>query len=209
VYLAGEIWQLAGYALVFCAGDWYIIENPVQAPVLQMDKELCQCPRRGSVQRKETKVTETEPPMRVRLQKVQKEREEVIIRYREMTPEIENIIRYAEGREEKISAVKDGQQYMIKPREVIYLESVDGGTYIYTREEVYRTGLTLAQAEAHYGREGFFRCSKAMVINIYRIARLKSQPENRIDATMDNGEHVLISRRYAKELRSILKGGAL
>lgn len=147
--------------------------------------------------------------MRVRLQKVQREREEVIIRYREMTPEIENIVRYVEGREEKISAVKDGQQYMIKPREVIYLESVDGGTYVYTREEVYRTGLTLDQAETYYGREGFFRCSKAMVINIYRITRLKSKPENRIDATMDNGEHVLISRRYAKELRNILKGGIL
>lgn len=147
--------------------------------------------------------------MRVRLQKVQREREEVIIHYREMTSEIEDIIRYVEGREKKISVLKDGQQYMIKPQEVIYLESVDGGTYVYTRKEVYRTGLTLARAETYYGREGFFRCSKAMVINIYRITRLKSEPENRIDATMDNGEHVLISRRYAKELRNILKGGAV
>lgn len=147
--------------------------------------------------------------MKVRLQKVQNEREEVIIRYREMTPEIEHIIRYVEGKEEKIPAVKDGQQYMIKPGDIIYLESVDGGTYVYTREEVYRTALTLAQAEAYYGKEGFFRCSKAMVINIYRITKLKSEPQNRIDATMDNGEHVLISRRYAKELRSILKGGAI
>lgn len=147
--------------------------------------------------------------MKVRLQKVQNEPEEVLIRYQEMTPEIENIIRYVEGKEEKIPAFREGQQYMIRPRDIIYLESVDGGTYVYTREEVYRTPLTLAQAETCYGKEGFFRCSKAMVINIYRIMKLKSEPQNRIDATMDNGEHVLISRRYAKELRNILKGGAL
>lgn len=98
---------------------------------------------------------------------------------------------------------------MIRPQDVIYLESVDGGTFIYTKKEIYRTGITLAQAELLYGKEGFFRCSKAMVMNIYRIVKLKSEPGNRIDAMMDNDEHVLISRRYAKELRNILKGGVL
>ena len=44
-------------------------------------------------------------------------------------------------------------------------------------------------------------------MNIYQIDRLKSKAENRIDAQMKNGEHVIISRRYAKELRRILKGG--
>lgn len=57
-------------------------------------------------------------------------------------------------------------------------------------------------------QKGFFRCSKSMVINIYRINKLKSMSGNRIDVTMDNGEHVIISRRYAKELRSTLKGEA-
>ena len=58
-----------------------------------------------------------------------------------------------------------------------------------------------------YSEEGFFRCSKAMVLNVYRIEKLQSLSGNRIDATMDNGEHVIISRRYAKELRVLLKGG--
>ena len=147
--------------------------------------------------------------MKVRLQKVQNEQEEVIIKYQNMTSEIENIVRYLEGKSEKLIGTKDGQQYMIKPQDVIYLESVDGGTFVYTNEQIYRTGITLSQAEVLYGKEGFFRCSKAMVINIYRIVKLKSEPGNRINAMMDNGEHVLISRRYAKELRNILKGGVL
>ena len=44
--------------------------------------------------------------------------------------------------------------------------------------------------------------------NIYRIDHLKSEPGNRILATMENGEKVMISRKYAKGLRQILKGGA-
>ena len=77
---------------------------------------------------------------------------------------------------------------------------------MYTQDEVYRTVLTLALFGTLYADKGFFRCSKAAIINIYRINRLKSMPGNRIDAMMDNGEHIIISRRYAKELRRVLKG---
>ena len=61
-------------------------------------------------------------------------------------------------------------------------------------------------AEERFARDGFFRCSKSMVINVCHVDRLKSESGNRIDAQMGNGEHVMISRRYAKALRRILKG---
>lgn len=144
-------------------------------------------------------------PMKITLQKIENGTEEVIIKYHAMTEQIDSIINYINRQEEKWVVCKDGQQFVISPQNVIYLESVDGITYLYTDEDVYRTGLSLAAAEAAYMEEGYFRCSKSMVINIYRIQKLKSEPGNRIDAMMDNGEHVIISRRYAKELRSILK----
>lgn len=143
--------------------------------------------------------------MKITLQKIENGTEEVIIKYHAMTEQIDSIINYINRQEEKWVVCKDGQQFVISPQNVIYLESVDGITYLYTDEDVYRTGLSLAAAEAAYMEEGYFRCSKSMVINIYRIQKLKSEPGNRIDAMMDNGEHVIISRRYAKELRSILK----
>lgn len=143
--------------------------------------------------------------MKITLQKIENGTEEVIIKYHAMTEQIDSIINYINRQEEKWVVCKDGQQFVISPQNVIYLESVDGITYLYTDEDVYRTGLSLTAAEAAYMEEGYFRCSKSMVINIYRIQKLKSEPGNRIDAMMDNGEHVIISRRYAKELRSILK----
>ena len=45
-----------------------------------------------------------------------------------------------------------------------------------------------------------------MIINIDKVERLKSLSSNRIDATMEGGEHILISRTYASEFRRILKG---
>lgn len=146
--------------------------------------------------------------MKITLQQIHEGNEEIIIKYKQMSKQIDSIVKFVEGQNEKLLGIKDSQQFYISIHKVIYLESVDGVTYLYTEEDVYKVGFTLAQFEILYMQEGFFRCSKSMVINIYRISRLKSMSGNRIDVTMDSGEHVIISRRYAKELRSVLKGEA-
>lgn len=143
--------------------------------------------------------------MKVTLQQIEKGNEEVIVRYRQMTERLERVVEYLEGQNEKLPGTRNGQQFFINIQDILYLESVDGITYFYTKKEVYRTAHTLALFETLYAQEGFFRCSKAMMLNIYRIERLKSMPGNRIDATMDNGEHIVISRRYAGELRNLLR----
>lgn len=146
--------------------------------------------------------------MKVTLQRIVEGTEEVLIKYKNQADWVDNLLYYLENQKEKIIGFKEKEQYTIHPGKVIYFESVDGGTYLYTREDVYKTNLSLDNLVRLYSEEGFFRCSKAMVLNVYHIEKLQSLSGNRIDATMDNGEHVIISRRYAKELRAILKGGA-
>lgn len=146
--------------------------------------------------------------MKLSMEQIDAGTEEVIIRYLHMTEQIKEIADCVNRQGKSLFALKDGEWSVIRPGDVIYLESVDGGTWLYTADAVYRTADSLAAVEARYEEEGYFRCSKSMVVNIYHIAHLKSEPGNRIRAQMDNGEYVMISRRYAKELRSILKGGA-
>ncbi len=143
--------------------------------------------------------------MKITLQQIREGNEEVIIKYRQMTGQIDKIVKYIEGQSEKMPGTKDGERFLINIHQIIYLESVDGVTWFYTKDDVFKSELTLALCEVLYAGEGFFRCSKSMIINIYHIGKLKSMPGNRIDATMDNGEHVIISRRFSRELRSILR----
>ncbi|MBP5281542.1 MAG: LytTR family transcriptional regulator DNA-binding domain-containing protein [Lachnospiraceae bacterium] len=144
--------------------------------------------------------------MKIRIEQIKDGEEEVILRYREKTREIEELLSYLNKRSHSILCKKDGEDVLVRPRDVIYLESVDGTTYAYTEGEVYQAGLSLAGAEAEFSGAGFFRCSKSMVINVYHIEKLKSEAGNRIDAVMTGGEHVIISRRYAKALRRLLRG---
>ena len=145
--------------------------------------------------------------MKITTEKVPKGKDEVVLRYHEMTEEIQEILHFLRRKDKILLAKKDGEQVVIQPKNVIYLESVDGVTYLYTKEEIYSTTMSLAIAEEEFAEQGFFRCSKSMVVNIYQIERLKSEAGNRIDAQMKNGEHVIISSHYAKDLRRILKGG--
>lgn len=146
--------------------------------------------------------------MRVTLQQISEGNEEIIIKYRQMNRQIDDLVKYIKGQGERLLGIKDGQQFFLHLPNIIYLESVEGVTYLYTEQEVYQSNLTLALFETLYAKDGFFRCSKSMIINIYRIRKLKSMAGNRIDAAMDNDEHVLISRHYAKEFRNILKEDA-
>ena len=150
-----------------------------------------------------------EENMKITLQKISDGNEEVIIKYRQMTEQIEGIVKYLEGQDEKLLGNKDGEQVLVSVNKVIYLESVDGITWFYTREEAYRCELTLAMWEMMYVKDGFFRCSKSMIINIDKVKSLKSFASNRIDATMCNGEHVMISRTYASDFRKRLKEGSI
>lgn len=144
--------------------------------------------------------------MKVTVQQVAEGEDEVIIQYREMTPEIEQLITFIRKEKSRLLGWIGKEQVLMNPRDILYIESVDGKSFAYTSGEVYRLEETLSETEALLEKEGFFRCSKSMIINVNRLEHLKSLPCNRIDARMENGEHVVISRKYAPALRKLLRG---
>lgn len=146
--------------------------------------------------------------MRLFMEKIADGEDEVVIRYREMNARVEAIAALVQETEPRIFATDGEGQRLLRPEDIFYLESVDGVTFAYLEQSVCRVSAGLAEMAAHFAGRGFFRCSKSMVLNINKIRFLKSETQNRILATMENGERVMISRKYARQLRLILKGGA-
>lgn len=144
--------------------------------------------------------------MKLTLNQINQGEEEVIINYLEMNETIKDIITCVNGKERRIGGWKDDREYLIPIGDILYAESVDRGTFAYTLEAVYKISFILNKIEQEFAYRGFFRCSKSMVINIHMIDELKSESGGRIDALLLNGEHVMISRRYAKALRRVLRG---
>ena len=78
------------------------------------------------------------------------------------------------------------------------------GEVVYCGQSIYQTALSLGELESRYGPLGFFRAGKSAVVNLHRIRSLSSREAGRIQATLETGEKLMVSRRYAPLLRERL-----
>ena len=148
-----------------------------------------------------------EKTMKIDIQQIREGEDSITLRYKTLTPEVSRIIGILEGTDGKLWGKTDNGTVCISAGEVLYLESVDDKLFACTGNQVLRLEGSLNSFLAEVNDESFFRCSKSMVINVNRVKALKSLSSNRIDATMEGGEHIIISRRYASDFRKLLKGG--
>ena len=104
----------------------------------------------------------------------------------------------------KLTAKRDHETVFVELSEVLYFESVDNRTFLYTADEVMEVKHRLYELEEILPPEDFFRISKAQIVNINRVKTLAPGFNRTLFATMTNGEQVYISRKYAVDLRSAL-----
>lgn len=129
---------------------------------------------------------------------------EILISCSHLTPEIERILATLRIMDKQIMAKKEDETYLLELSKVIYLESVDRKTYVYTAEEVYESNLKLYELEQQLEEYGFFRVSKSCVIQLRYIRSLKADINRRIRVTLENGEQIIVSRQYAEGLKQKL-----
>lgn len=144
--------------------------------------------------------------MRYIVNQIQDGEDELILNYRQMNSEVEAAIAFMEKNQKKLIGKVDGERVFFLPEDILYIEKVDDRTFAYTEDNEIQLDMSLYAIELLLNDERYFRCSKSMIVNINKVKRLKSMSSNRIDATLINGEHVIISRTYASDFRKLLKG---
>jgi len=129
---------------------------------------------------------------------------EVIIKCPEVSEEVHKLVSLIQGFGEKFPGKKGGHTYLIDRYDVLYFESVDKRCFIYTTADVYETGLRLYEIEESLSEAGFFRSSKSQILNISKVESLCPEFGGRIEAIMENGERLVVSRQYSKLLKERL-----
>lgn len=144
--------------------------------------------------------------MKYTIEQIEQGDDELILRYQKLNKEVEYIMNFMSSPEKKLIGFRESSQIVIDIKQILYIESVDRKTFVYLENDIVRVEYTLFQLERILNSVRFFRCSKSMIINIDKVTVLDSLASNRIDATMCNGEHIIISRTYASDFRRRLKG---
>lgn len=132
------------------------------------------------------------------------EDQEIIIRCYEVNDEILQLMNKLKTKNSMLIGYNDDSIYQLNPSKVYYFESVDNKVFIYCRNKTYECKQKLYELEQICDQGKFFRASKSMIINIRKISHVKPSISGRFEATMENGERVLVSRQYVPVLKSKL-----
>ena len=131
------------------------------------------------------------------------EEEAAVIQAVAITDEIRNAVDLLENNCRSIPVIRENATIMCQTNKIYYIESVDKKTFIYTKEECFETKYRLYELEEILSNN-FLRCSKAMICNIRKIKSVKSDFNGRMNAELLNGEQIVISRSYVKDLKKRL-----
>lgn len=126
---------------------------------------------------------------------------EIVINCKVIDDNIVKIIEKLREEENIITGVKDSKVHIIKPENVLYFESVDKRTFIYTKKEVYESNLRLYEIEDKFSEYHFFRASKSTIINISKISVINTVIGGRVEVLLENKEKLIVSRQYVPILK--------
>lgn len=132
------------------------------------------------------------------------ENEEIIVRCHEIDEEVIGIVERLKRNNNILLGSKENEVFRINYKDIFYIESVDNKTFICLKENVYESKLKLYEIEQQLQNTGFFRCSKAMILNIAKIRSVSPALNGRFEAKLFNNETVIISRQYVPLLKKKL-----
>ena len=129
---------------------------------------------------------------------------EITINCAAMTEELEKVIAALRVLDFKLTGTKNGQTFILDASQVLYVDTVDKRTFLYTKTDVYETALRLYELETHLSKSDFFRAGKSSIINFNKIKSLKTDIGGRIIVVMENGEKQIVSKQYASFIKEKL-----
>ena len=123
---------------------------------------------------------------------------------KEITPELERLVEAFRLSDKKLSVKVNGEVHLIDLKSILYVETVERCTFIYTENGVFESPLRLYELESMLAEHNFIRVNKSTLMNLGKIESLKSDIDRRIRVTLKNGYQLIISRAYAEDFKTRL-----
>ncbi len=138
--------------------------------------------------------------MKIRVEHGDFEENELVIHCIDLNDEVLEILAVLREYSSKLTGYKDGETHLLQPNDILFVEAVDGKTFLYTKTAVLETHQSLFSLQKAYEETGLLRIGKSQLCNLHHVVKLKSLPNSRIEITLDNGEKLIVSRRYIHDL---------
>ena len=130
---------------------------------------------------------------------------EVVINCRQADEDILHLVAMLRIHQKKLVGTLDGELHLLDTKDILYIDTADKRTFLYTGQAVYECALRLYELEEGLQGLDFLRVSRSAIVNFRRIRSIRPELGGRMLVTMDNGERLYVSRQYAVELKEKLR----
>lgn len=130
---------------------------------------------------------------------------EVIINCPQADEDILRLVAMLRIYQRKLLGVLNGEQHLLDVKDILYIDTTDKKTFLYTETAVYESALRLYELEDGLRELDFLRAGRSVIVNFRKIKSIRPEMGGRMLVTMDNGEQVYVSRQYAGELKEKLR----
>ena len=146
--------------------------------------------------------------LRIRIEMAEGVQEEVVIRCREITPEIIRLQQLLSGdsdRSNQFLVYKGDTEYYLNVNDIIFFETEGNAVMAHTKNDMYETRRKLYELEELSGGR-FQRISKSAIVNVDKVYSIKRNVTSS-SAIEFQGTHkqIYVSRAYYKVLREKLE----
>jgi len=143
--------------------------------------------------------------LKITVNQNENEEESIVINIHQINQMVMDFIKEMQS-QNKIIGYIDNEIHMIDLKDIFYIETVEGKIFIFCEKKVFTAKEKIHDLEDLL-TSNFIRISKTMILNIRKIKYFKYAFQSRLEAHLNNGEKVIISRQYATKLKEILHLG--
>jgi len=130
---------------------------------------------------------------------------EVIINCPQVDEDILRIVAMLRVHQKKLVGILDGERRLLDVKDILYIDTADKKTFLYTRKAVFESALRLCELEDALRELDFLRAGRSVIVNFRQVQSIRPELGGRLLVTMDNGEQVYVSRQYAGEMKEKLR----
>lgn len=147
--------------------------------------------------------------MRIEQRQVKDQPLTVIVEYPELDQKVENLIRKIRNINITFTGRTDGGSFSVDISDIFYIENVDRKVFLYTKEDIYRYDGSMTSVEEAVKDTELVRISRTCFMNVSHLKQIMQIKNSHLEAVLDNGEKLIVSRKYLKDIKTIFRRNIL
>ena len=143
--------------------------------------------------------------MRVVQRQVKDQPLTVIVEYPEYDQSVERLVKKIKNMSIGFTGRADGKTVSIDISEIYYIENVERKIFLYSQKDVYRYDGNMADIDTAIADTDLVRISRTCFMNTSHLKEIMQIKNSHLEALLDNGEKLIVSRKYLKDIKKIFR----